>query len=218
MKYFVIVLLFAAMMLSKAFAQTIKVNDVTKKEKKNTTVLKKTNIPLQQLRCDTLQIIEGVVADVLRRKISGYLYANYNIGDLLITKDYPIKVNLSMNASGYYKFNDSKDSLLITGNVKLGTTESLNFTVPKGPGTPADNHGWTTKLAILNGEINCGGIYYLKSVSKNKTDSIPFYFESGNIIYTDNIKPGTFSEGSILVYNSKQYIYTNFKWQNSSNN
>jgi hypothetical protein len=83
--------------------QTTKVNEVTKKEKKNTTVLKKTNIPLQQLKCDTFQIIEGVVHDVLRRKIAGYLYANFNIEDLLITKDYPIKANLSMNTEGYNK-------------------------------------------------------------------------------------------------------------------
>jgi len=60
---------------------------------------------------------------------------------------------------------------------------------------------------IKSGKFECSGNYFV-----NKTISV--FFESGTIVFTDDQKPCTFSEGSIISFNSVIYKYANLKWVN----
>lgn len=58
---------------------------------------------------------------------------------------------------------------------------------------------------IKPGKFECSGTYFLNKAT-------PMYFVSGTIIFADNEKSCTFTEGSIFSFNSVSYKYTNLKW------
>lgn len=162
---------------------------------------------------DTIQITANVLADAIRDVILGYYKNNLMMASgILITQEYALKVNISLDKQGSLKIVAKNDTIIIKGNAKMRESGKMGFVMKTKNGSSmgsANDNKWVSNddmVACINGgEINCAGYYMLK-------ESIPVYFESGQIIFTDNEKSGTFSEGSVFVYNSISYIYTNNKW------
>jgi len=166
---------------------------------------------------DSIQVTVNVLSDAMRDVILGYYKNKVShplVSKLLITQEYPLKVNLSLDKKGDLQIAGKNDTLSIKGLAKISESGELGFItqVVSDPDAQkaqegfSSNANWKKMVACFEGgEVNCAGYYLLK-------ESIPLYFESGQIIFTENEKPGTFSEGSIFYYNSIGYKYTNSKW------
>ena len=179
----------------------------------------KLNFPaINSQKPDTIQLAADEIANSIRKVIAKIFKTRDWKLDLSINPDHPLKIYLSLDKDGETKLNDLGGLAGIPENIKSDISGKVNlqtkgmFSVNATP-----KHGYDSKVSgtminsdnfvscIQSGEFECGGYYFLKS-------TIPLYFEIGTIVFTDNEKPCTFSEGCIFVYNSVSYEFSNSKW------
>jgi hypothetical protein len=193
-------------------------------------------------KTDTIQLSSNMIAEALKGVIQRYMKNNFFNVELYISSEYPIEISLTLNKEGTTSISNRKDSITISGNITLKTNGSKTIIAfpktdatnensrPKmmingamvlkdypenGPAAKQSMLMFTTSGSSINsentvqslkpGNFECSGYFLLNN-------TIPIYFESGTIIFTDNDKPCNFSEGSIFSFNSVIYKYTNLKW------
>lgn len=172
-------------------------------------VVKQGNAIVSQ-KPDTVQMAATQITNAIREVIATiFKTKNFRL-DLSITPEHPLKISLSLDKNGMTSLGGTDEKFPITGMVNLQTSGMFSVDAtpkpgydPKMSGTQITSENFVS--CINAGEFECGGYYLLKS-------TIPLYFESGAIVFTDNEKPCTFSEGSVLFYNSVKYINTGSKW------
>ena len=200
----ILVTLFVASIISAQNSNTIPVQS------------KPTNPSVNNQLSDPIQKSIAAVAHTIRTDIFNTLKM-----PLILSKDHPLKVNLS-NAKDGPMIVGLYDGIIVMGHAKI--TNSVSKTVNDSSGSDSlhisgkptvsqDNIefvgnppalGQELKFHIEKGEYSCKGNFSIKD--------IPMYFESGTMIFTDNVKPCTFSEGCSFFYNSVNYVYSDAKW------
>ncbi len=120
----------------------------------------------------------------------GFIVYAYPITE--IGKDESSRPALMLNSPLTIKDYNSSES---------GSQSNIMMFTTSGSSINSDN----SVQCIKSGNFECSGNYFLD-------DTIPMYFESGTLIFTDNNLPCTFAEGSTFLFNSVVYKYENSKW------
>lgn len=114
---------------------------------------------------------------------------------------YPItEIGIAESSRPTMTLNSSVTVKDITASASNSKSNVMMFTT-SGSSINSDN----SVQCIKPGNFECSGNYFLN-------ETIPMYFESGTITFTDNNLPCTFAEGSIFHFNSVLYKYNNSKW------
>lgn len=156
--------------------------------------IEKQNKVIVPQKTDTIQLKANATANTIRAAFLN-LYKKRSLSslDLLITQEYPLKINLAHELNGTYEVSGIYDGISISGKIKLFIEGNEMITMDGN-----FSH-------ISSGKYICEGHF--------KTKGFPLYFENGEIIFTDNVKSCTFSEGCTFIVNNVSYVFTNGKWE-----
>jgi len=150
---------------------------------------------------DTIQMTANAIGNAIRGEILDRYKKDIMLHmNIEISQVHQLIINLSHEQNGR-AISGTSDSLTVKGKAVIGPIGDISFIIPQDLSKSG--------VAIESGEFFCKGHFSFKD---NSFKDIPLYFESGTVIFTDNEKSGTFSEGSIFFYNSLSFRYTNSKW------
>ena len=83
-----------------------------------------------QQKPDTIQLTANVIAEAIRDVILGYYKNNLMMASgILITQEYPLKVNLSLDKQGSLKIVGKNDTILITQVSQLDELHMINCNI-----------------------------------------------------------------------------------------
>lgn len=194
---------------------------------------------IRQQKRDTVEIVASALADEIKGTIARYVKNEFFRTPLFITPVYPLEISMATDSGGNFKIEGKTEEVSLGGNISIKTTGYLRaIAYPKSevgndestrPAlsignivTLQDNSNTKSGVMIFTtsgtsvseetfvqclkpGKFECSGSFVVNGTT-------PVLFESGTIIFTDNEKQCTFSEGTVMSYNSVKYIFSKSKW------
>ncbi|MEI6050838.1 MAG: hypothetical protein WCS03_18260 [Bacteroidota bacterium] len=182
------------------------------KKADNANKSKATMVLPDTIKLDTIGLVSAAISKAIRK---GGLFEmeKYAPSKIKLTKENPLKVNLTFKQGISYQAIDSirTMTLSIADNSAFNCGKFAFTSDVAGTTLSMDKNGFvdfssikTTGSKISQGEVTFQGEFTLNKMS--------CHFESGVLIFEDNVLPGQYSEGTVFSFNGRNYIYANKLW------